>query len=92
MAEPKVAQNKPFVMKIVRRTPFVTDIPLGGEPGIYAWCACGESDSQPYCHGSHKGSEFKPVIELAEETKRMGWCGCKHSDNALFCDGTHATL
>ncbi|MGK7371680.1 MAG: CDGSH iron-sulfur domain-containing protein, partial [Candidatus Halalkalibacterium sp. M3_1C_030] len=26
------------------------------EAGTYAWCACGESDNQPYCDGSHKGT------------------------------------
>lgn len=78
MAEPKVAQDKPFVMEV--------------EPGTYAWCACGESDNQPYCDGSHKGSDFKPVIEKVEETKRVAWCGCKHTDNSPFCDGTHTDL
>lgn len=78
MAEPKVAQEKPFVMKI--------------EPGTYAWCACGKSDNQPYCDGTHKGSEFKPIIEKIEEPTRVAWCGCKHSGNKPFCDGTHANL
>lgn len=78
MTEPEVAQTKPFVMEV--------------EPGTYAWCACGRSDNQPYCDGSHKGSEFKPVIEKVEETKRVAWCGCKHSAKAPFCDGTHKNL
>lgn len=78
MAEPKITREKPFVMKI--------------EPGTYAWCACGKSDNQPYCDGTHKGSEFKPIIEKIEETKRVAWCGCKHSGNKPFCDGTHANL
>ena len=78
MAEPKVAQEKPYVMEI--------------EEGTYAWCACGQSDNQPYCDGSHKGTEFKPVIEQVEKTKRVAWCGCKHSGNAPFCDGTHKNL
>ena len=37
----------------------------------YAWCACGKSKSQPFCDGSHKGSEFNPVIYKAEENKKM---------------------
>ena len=78
MADPNIAQDKPFVMEI--------------DAGTYAWCACGESDNQPYCDGSHKGTEFKPVIEKVEETKRVAWCGCKHTDGAPFCDGSHKNL
>ena len=26
----------------------------------YWWCACGRSKSQPFCDGSHKGTEFRP--------------------------------
>ena len=34
----------------------------------YYWCSCGKSSKQPFCDGSHKGSEFNPV---AEEIKRV---------------------
>lgn len=78
MAEPNIALDKPFVVEI--------------EPGTYAWCACGESDNQPYCDGSHKGTEFRPVIEKIEEPKRVAWCGCKQSGKAPFCDGSHKNL
>ena len=27
----------------------------------YWWCACGRSKKQPFCDGSHKGSEFSPM-------------------------------
>ncbi len=27
----------------------------------YKWCACGMSDKQPLCDGSHKHTAFKPV-------------------------------
>ncbi|MDR8394495.1 CDGSH iron-sulfur domain-containing protein [Aliifodinibius sp. S!AR15-10] len=78
MAEPNIAQDSPFVMEI--------------EPGNYAWCACGQSDNQPYCDGSHKGTEFSPIVEQIEETKTVAWCGCKHSGSKPFCDGTHSDL
>ncbi|MDX1638413.1 MAG: CDGSH iron-sulfur domain-containing protein [Balneolaceae bacterium] len=78
MAEPKVAQVGPFVMEI--------------EPGNYAWCACGESDNQPYCDGSHTSTEFTPIVEKIEEPKRVAWCGCKHSGSKPYCDGTHKKL
>lgn len=78
MADPKVAQKSPFVMEV--------------QPGKYAWCACGESSNQPFCDGSHKTTEFRPVIEEVTETKKVAWCGCKHSGNGAFCDGTHKSL
>jgi CDGSH-type Zn-finger protein len=34
------------------------------EPGVYWWCACGKSASQPYCDGSHKGSDFSPANKI----------------------------
>lgn len=78
MADPNVPQNKPYVMEI--------------DAGTYAWCACGQSNNQPYCDGSHKGTDFNPVIENVDEPKRVAWCGCKHSGSAPFCDGSHTDL
>lgn len=78
MADPIVAQKSPFVQKL--------------EPGSYWWCACGRSAKQPFCDGSHKGTEFTPrQVDLAE-TRTVAWCGCKHSKNGAFCDGSHAKL
>ena len=34
----------------------------------YYWCSCGKSSKQPFCDGSHKGTEFNPVAYKAEET------------------------
>ena len=50
------------------------------------------SKKQPFCDGSHKGTEFSPIIVDMNEEKNIAWCGCKHSDNAPFCDGTHSSL
>ena len=71
-----------------RKSPYQTEL----EPGTYYWCACGRSDTQPFCDGSHKGSSFSPVkFEVTE--KRSGWlCGCKHTQDAPFCDGNHKKL
>ena len=33
----------------------------------YAWCNCGQSKKQPFCDGSHKGTEFKPFILLTPQ-------------------------
>ena len=27
----------------------------------YYWCSCGKSSKQPFCDGSHKGTEFTPL-------------------------------
>ena len=75
MADPVIAQKSPYIVEL--------------EAGKYRWCACGKSAKQPFCDGSHKGSEFSPVaFELAEKTKVV-LCGCKRSGNKPYCDGTH---
>ena len=32
----------------------------------YYWCSCGKSSKQPFCDGSHKGTEFTPLAYKAE--------------------------
>lgn len=62
------------------------------EPGTYWWCSCGKSSTQPFCDGSHKGSEFAPV-ELKIDKKEEVWlCNCKHSAKPPYCDGSHKKL
>ncbi len=78
MSEPKIAQKSPYVVEV--------------EPKKYAWCACGLSANEPYCDGSHKVTDIKPMIVEIEENKKVAWCGCKHSGNKPFCDGTHHNL
>ena len=62
------------------------------EPGTYWWCACGRSKAQPWCDGSHEGTEFEPLEVKIEEQKRIALCQCKRTGNAPLCDGTHAKL
>ena len=63
---------------------------LNGEKKRYAWCACGKSDKQPFCDGSHKGTAFSPIIMDNEKEGNIAWCGCKSTSNPPYCDGTHS--
>lgn len=67
-------------------TPFAVAVEQGKD---YWWCACGRSQNQPFCDGTHKGSTFSPVKYSATENKQVYFCGCKASGNQPLCDGTH---
>jgi CDGSH-type Zn-finger protein len=58
----------------------------------YLWCACGRSKSQPFCDGSHVGTEFLPVAFKAERDEDVIFCGCKQTGTGPFCDGAHSNL
>jgi CDGSH-type Zn-finger protein len=76
MNEPKRAADSPFAVEV--------------EAGkSYFWCACGQSNKQPFCDGSHKGSEFTPLKFDATESKKVFFCGCKATQNQPLCDGSH---
>lgn len=70
------------------RVPVVLDL----QPGTYAWCACGRSQSQPFCDGSHAGTGLEPVEFELTEARKVALCTCKHAGKKPFCDGTHRTL
>lgn len=79
MAEPVVAQ----------KSPYETELKAGKN---YAWCACGQSQKQPFCDGAHKGTEFLPVVFNAEKDETVWFCGCKKTADKPYCDGTHNNL
>jgi CDGSH-type Zn-finger protein len=58
-----------------------------GKP-IY-WCACGKSSNQPFCDGSHRDTDFKPLKYVPKKDETRSICMCKETSNAPFCDGTH---
>ena len=79
MSNPESPQNAPF--------------PVDVEEGEnYFWCSCGKSSKQPFCDGSHKGTEFTPVKYTAEKSGKVFFCGCKVSNNSPLCDGSHKNL
>lgn len=67
-------------------TPFAVEVEAGKS---YFWCACGKSEKQPFCDGSHKGSEFSPGKFTATESKKIFFCGCKLTASQPLCDGSH---
>lgn len=79
MTEPVVAQKSPYSV----------DVEAGKD---YYWCACGQSAKQPFCDGSHKGTDFTPLQFSATENKTVFFCGCKHSSKQPVCDGSHNKL
>ena len=75
--QPKIADTKPVVLEMAA--------------GTYWWCTCGESQKQPFCDGSHKGTEFRP-LKVDLEEGRVAFCQCKRSGSTYRCDGSHKHL
>ena len=79
MGEPTIAQKFPYAATV--------------EAGkTYYWCSCGKSAKQPFCDGSHKGSDFAPMAYTANKDGTAYLCGCKSTKNAPLCDGAHKSL
>jgi CDGSH-type Zn-finger protein len=76
MAEPTRAANEPFAIEVE-------------EGKTYFWCSCGKSANQPFCDGTHKGSDFTPVKYTAQKDGKAFFCGCKATKNQPMCDGSH---
>jgi CDGSH-type Zn-finger protein len=74
---------------IAQKAPYPVQVQAGQD---YFWCRCGNSKSQPFCDGSHKGGAYAPIKYTAPESATIYFCGCKHSGNQPFCDGQHKTL
>ncbi len=49
-------------------TPYAVEVEAGQS---YFWCACGQSNTQPFCDGSHKGTDFTPVKYEATESEKV---------------------
>ena len=83
-----MSENTPPEPKIAAKASKVLEM----EPGSYWWCACGHSQNQPFCDGSHKGTGMVPLKVEITEKKKVAWCQCKHSKKKPFCDGSHRSL
>jgi CDGSH-type Zn-finger protein len=79
MSDPVIVQKKPCVVELEAAK-------------SYWWCTCGRSANQPFCDGSHKGTDFTPLEFTVTESKKYGLCACKHTKNAPFCDAAHRDL
>ena len=57
----------------------------------YYWCACGKlSKKQPFCDGSHNGTEFKPPFHIKQlKLKKCSFVHANKVDGQPFCDGSH---
>ena len=79
MSEPDIAAKQPVKVTLE-----------AGKP--YFFCTCGKSANQPFCDGSHKGTDFSPQKFEAEKDGDAFLCQCKRTGNAPFCDGSHSRL
>jgi CDGSH iron-sulfur domain-containing protein 3 len=78
MSERPIPMRKPAVLEL--------------ESGTYYWCRCAKSANQPFCDGSHAGTDDLPLAFEQTERKKIALCQCKRTDNAPRCDGTHSRL
>jgi CDGSH-type Zn-finger protein len=74
---------------VAARAPSKVSLEAGKD---YWWCACGRSQNQPFCDGSHKGSGLVPMKYTAGKSGDHWLCACKHSSKKPLCDGTHKTI
>ena len=58
MSKPTIAQKGSYVVEVQ-------------EGKKYFWCACGLSQKQPFCDGSHKSTGFSCIPYTAEATKKF---------------------
>lgn len=75
-ARPLTGRDAPFVLAV--------------DAGEHWWCACGKSERQPFCDGSHRGGPVGPLIVSYDEPRTVSFCGCKRTATPPECDGARA--
>ncbi|MBY0402615.1 MAG: CDGSH iron-sulfur domain-containing protein [Cyanobacteria bacterium] len=78
MNPPRVADTQPAILPL--------------KAGIYSWCSCGHSETEPFCDGKHIGKGFCPKTFSLKSAQTVALCLCKHSQNPPYCDGSHGCL
>ena len=68
--------------------PVVLDL----EPDTYYWCSCGKTKNQPFCDGSHEGTNFLPIEFTITEKEQMTLCNCQRTNDGPYCDGSHENI
>jgi thiamine pyrophosphate-dependent acetolactate synthase large subunit-like protein/CDGSH-type Zn-finger protein/nitrite reductase/ring-hydroxylating ferredoxin subunit len=79
MSKPKIAATRPVPVELEADTQ-------------YWFCTCGRSRDQPFCDGSHQGSELAPLPFRVEQDDRYFLCQCKRSAKQPYCDGSHKRI
>lgn len=79
MKEPKIAAAAPTEVELTKGK-------------RYFFCTCGLSHKQPFCDGSHAGTDFSPHMFEADKDGKAWLCMCKRTAGKPFCDGTHNSL
>ena len=79
MSRPRIADTRPAAVEV--------------EAGkTYYWCTCGGSKNQPFCDGSHAGTEFEPLAYKPDKGGKQFLCQCKRTNKAPLCDGSHKAI
>jgi len=68
--------------------PIVLDL----APDTYYWCSCGKTKNQPFCDGSHEGTNFLPIEFTITEKKQVTLCNCQRTNDGPYCDGSHENI
>lgn len=85
MTKRKLPVRGDDVPDMPQRGPYIVQVEAGKR---YAWCSCGRSATQPWCDGSHEGTDYEPISFEAPISGEYYMCGCKQSDNKPYCFGT----
>lgn len=79
MSKPYIADTKPKAVEL-----------KAGE--TVWWCTCGRSKKQPFCDGSHQGTDFSPQKFTADKDDSYYFCQCKQTGLPPLCDGSHKKI